>query len=116
LWQSKKNGPFVPSAVVVGDLYFVADDQGTASCLDVKTGAEKWRERLGSGRMRPSPVAAGGSVYFIALDGMTTVVRADAEYEVVSKNPLGEDVAASLALSGGCVFIRGDKHLWCIGK
>lgn len=116
MWQSKKNGPFVPSAVVVDDLYFFTDDQGTASCLDLKTGAEKWRERIGSGRMRPSPVAAGGHVYFTALDGTTTVVKAAAGFEVVAKNPLGEEVAASASLSRGCVFLRGGKHLWCLGK
>lgn len=116
LWQSKKNGPFVPSAVVVGDLYFVSDDQGIATCLDLKTGAERWRERITNGRMRPSPVAAGECVYFTALDGTTTVVKVSAEFEVVAKNPLGEEVAASFALSRGCVFVRGGKHMWCIGK
>lgn len=116
LWRSKKQGPFVPSAVVVGDLYFMSDDQGTATCLDLKTGAEKWRERLGTGRMRPSPVAAGGNVYFTALDGNTTVIRAADEFEVVAKSSLGEDVAASFALADGRVYVRGAKHLWCIGK
>lgn len=116
LWRSKKVGPFVPSAIVVGGLHFMTDDQGTGTCLDLKTGAEKWRERVGSGRMRPSPVAAGGLVYFTALDGTTTVVKATDEFEPVAKNSLGEDVAASLALSGGHIFVRGDKHLWCLGK
>ena len=115
LWQSKKTGPFVPSAIVVNDLYFVADDQGTASCLDLKTGAEKWRERIANGRMRPSPVAAGGNVYFTALDGNTTVVKASSDFEVVAKNPLGEDVAASLALSSQHIFVRTGNNLFCIG-
>lgn len=116
LWQSKKNGPFVPSAIVVGELYFMTDDQGTATCLDLKTGKELWRERLTTGRMRPSPVSAEGQIYFTALDGTTMVVRATSDFEVISKNALGEDVAASFALSGRCVYIRGDKHLWCIGQ
>jgi outer membrane protein assembly factor BamB len=71
---------------------------------------------VATGRIRPSPVAAGGNIYFTALDGTTTVVKAGGEFEVVAKNPLSEDAAASLALSGGHVFVRGDKHLWCIGK
>jgi outer membrane protein assembly factor BamB len=116
LWRSKKNGPLVPSAIVVGDLYFMTDDQGTATCLDLKTGTEKWRERLGTGRMRPSPVAADGNIYFTGLDGTTVVVKAADEFELLAKNPLGEEVAASLALSGGRIFIRGGQHLWCIGK
>ncbi|MEY4395022.1 MAG: hypothetical protein RL595_2271 [Planctomycetota bacterium] len=34
----------------------------------------------------------------------------------VAKNPLGEDVAASLALAGRHIFVRGGKQLWCVGK
>lgn len=116
LWRSKKNGPFIPSAIVVGELYFMTDDQGTATCLALKSGQEVWRERLHNGRMRPSPVAADGLIYFTALDGTTTIIRAAADFEVVAKNPLGEDVAASPALAGGNIFLRGDKHLWCIGR
>ena len=35
---------------------------------------------------------------------------------VVAKNPLGEFTFASPALSDGQLFIRGEKHLFCIGK
>ena len=116
LWQSKKNGPFVPSAVVVNDLYFVADDQGTAMCLDLKTGAEKWKERIANGRMRPSPVAADGKIYFTSLDGTTSVVRAAAEYELFAKNPLGEPVAASFVLANRTIFVRSESTLFAIGQ
>jgi hypothetical protein len=34
----------------------------------------------------------------------------------VAKNELGERTFASPAISGGQLFIRGDKHLFCIGK
>ena len=44
------------------------------------------------------------------------IARHLAEFEVVAKNPLGEEVAASLSLSRGHIFIRGAKHLWCLGK
>ncbi|VTS05861.1 PQQ-binding-like beta-propeller repeat protein [Tuwongella immobilis] len=116
LWESKKTGPFVPSAIVVGEHYFFSNDQATAYCMDLKTGEEKWRERLGSGRMRPSPVATRDAIYFTALDGVTTVIPTTGEFDVLAKNPLGEEVAASFALVDGAIYIRGDKHLWCIRK
>ena len=116
IWQSKKTGPFVPSGIVVDELYFVANDQGTATCYDTKTGEDKWKERVSTGRMRPSPVAADGMIYFTALDGSTTIIKASDDFQVVAKNKLDEDVAASFALSGGKIYIRGDKHLWCVGK
>ena len=116
LWQSKRNGPFVPSAVVAGGLYFVADDQGTVTCLDLATGKEQWRERVATARMRPSPVAADGKVFLTALDGTTFAMKASAEFEVLAKNKLGEDVAASFAAAGGSFFVRGQTHLWKLGK
>lgn len=114
VWQSKKTGPFVPSAIVVGDLYFYANDQGAGTCLELQTGTERWKERIGNGRMRPSPVAADGLIYFTALDGMTTVINATATFASRGSNKLGEDVAASLALAQQRIFIRSAKHLWCI--
>lgn len=116
LWQTKKTGPFVPSAVVANDLYFVPDDQGTVTCYALDSGKELWKERVASGRMRPSPVAAEGRVYFTALDGTTHVIKAAREYEPVAKNPLGEEVAASFALSEAEIFIRGQTHLWKVSR
>lgn len=115
LWRSKWIGPFIPSPVLVGKFLLVPDDQGTVTCLDTSTGKELWKERI-SGRARPSPVVAGDVVYLTGLDGTTTMFKAGSKFELVAKNKLGEDVAASPALSRGCLFIQGDKHLWCIGK
>ena len=49
-------------------------------------------------------------------DGNTHVVRASRTFELVAKNPLGEEVYASPAVSHGELFLRGTKHLFCIGK
>ena len=35
-------------------------------------------------------------------------------YNLVAKNEIGESTFASPALSDGQLFIRGDKHLFCI--
>jgi hypothetical protein len=43
-------------------------------------------------------------------------VKTSDEYELLAKNPLGEKVFASPAFSDGDIFIRGAKHLWCIGE
>jgi outer membrane protein assembly factor BamB len=59
-------------------------------------------------------VVADGRVYFTSDEGITFVVKASDEYELLAKNPLGEKVFASPAFSDGDIFIRGAKHLWCI--
>jgi len=44
------------------------------------------------------------------------VVRAAEKFEVLATNDLGEDNRASAAVSNGRIFLRGDKHLYCIQK
>jgi hypothetical protein len=72
-------------------------------------------ERLGGGHSA-STVSAGGLVYFVSDQGTTTVIRPGAKFEVVAKNELREKVSASPAISQGQIFIRGEKHLFCIGQ
>jgi hypothetical protein len=43
------------------------------------------------------------------------VVRAGETFELLAKNDVGENVVASPAIAGGRIYIRGDKHLICVG-
>jgi outer membrane protein assembly factor BamB len=115
VWESTGAKCYVPSPVVVGDHLIVADDRGTANCFVAKTGERLWQERLGS-HFSASLVTAGGLAYLIADDGTTKVVRPGKELNVVAENPLGEHCSSSPALSQGCIFIRGQKHLFCFGN
>lgn len=117
-WSKKNEGGYVPSPVAHGGKLFVVDDkQGFASCWDVKTGKEFWKEKLGGATgYHASAVAAEGRVYFTNDAGVTFVVKAEGELDVLAKNALGEKVYASPAFSDGDIFHRGEKHLWCIGK
>jgi outer membrane protein assembly factor BamB len=115
-WSKKNEGSYVPSPVASGGKLFLVDDiHYKASCWDVKTGKMEWQEQLGRVKFRSSAALAEGRVYFTAEDGVTYVVKASDEYELLAKNPLGERVYASPAFSDGDIFIRGAKHLWCIG-
>jgi len=45
------------------------------------------------------------------------VLRASQKFECLATNSLGgEQMNASLAVSEGQIFIRTDKHLWCVGE
>ena len=94
-------------------------DGGVVTAYDAKTGDELYLKRAVSpGRYYASPVAAGGNVYFTALDdGTVTVLKGGAAPpEVVVKNaPLGERVAATPAIADSVLYIRGEKHLYAFG-
>ena len=47
--------------------------------------------------------------------GVTTVVRPGPKLDIVATNKLGEDCYSSPAISQGQIFIRAEKHLFCIG-
>ncbi len=105
---------YVPSPIAAGDYFLVVSDPGYACCFDAKTGKLAWQEKLGE--HHASLVSAHGLVYFLSDEGVTTVVRPGPEYEEVARNELGERCFASPALSAGRIYLRGDRHLFCIGK
>ena len=63
-----------------------------------------------------SPVVAEGRIYYMDDDGITWVVKASDKFEVLEKNAIGEECYASPAFSKGEIFLRGSKHLYCIGR
>jgi outer membrane protein assembly factor BamB len=115
VWHETKGAGYVPSPVAVGDNIFLVKDDGVGSCRDTKTGKLHWLERVGR-HAHSSPVAADGRIYFIDDDGVTQVIKAAAEFEPLAKNTIGEPCFSSPALSNGQIFMRGEKHLFCIGK
>ena len=42
------------------------------------------------------------------------VLRAGQKFELLAHNDMGEGIVASPAISDGQIFIRGEKHLFCI--
>jgi outer membrane protein assembly factor BamB len=114
-WRSARNAPFVPSALALDGLYYIVDDSGIAACFEAGMGKLVWQQRLG-GAFTASPVAADGKIYFVDEEGRTTVVRTGRKFEVLAKNQLGEPVFASPAIADDGLFIRSDRHLYCIGK
>jgi len=113
-WHSTAARCYVPSPVVVGEYLIVADDRGTANCFDTDKGERHWQERLGK-HFSASPVTAGGLVYLTADDGLTKIVRPGPKLDLVAENELGEHCYSSPAISHGCFFFRGEKHLYCLG-
>jgi outer membrane protein assembly factor BamB len=73
-------------------------------------------ERLPGISTYASPVVtADGRIYF-ASAGKSYVLKVGDKLEILAENDLGEDNRASAAVSGGKLFIRGDRSLYCIGK
>jgi outer membrane protein assembly factor BamB len=113
--HAKKTKDYVPSPIAHGNLFFLVNDNGTASCWDAGSGAKQWEKRLGQ-HHSASPISAGGHLYFLDDDGQMYVVEASNQFKLVARNDVGEECYASPAVAHGQLFIRTLHHLYCIGQ
>lgn len=114
-WRMERAVQVTPSPLLVGDELYLVSDLGVVTCLDAKTGQSHWQERLG-GSFSASPVFADGRIYFMNETGVTTVIGPGKEFHRLATNSL-EDAwtLASMAVSGGSIFIRSADYLYRIG-
>ena len=115
-WKVKRYVPSKPSVLLVDDLIYMVDDTGIASCIDAKTGAEVWRERI-KGNFSGSPIHAAGKLYFFAEDGSATVLATGRTFKLLGESKLPEPgVMASPAIAGDSLLVRGKENLYCITR
>ncbi len=115
VWEQTDQVPTMSSFVYHDGRLYTAKENGFAMCLDARTGKPLWKQRIG-GTHSASPVVADGKVYFLSEEGEATVIEAGAEFKLIAKNRIPEKCQASYAVSGGQIFIRTEKNLYCIGK
>ncbi|HXG48452.1 MAG TPA: PQQ-binding-like beta-propeller repeat protein, partial [Methylomirabilota bacterium] len=115
VWEQRKGCPTQPSPIFVAPYLYAITDGGVVSCYNPRNGEVIYQERVG-GNFSASPVHADGKIYFLSEAGETTVVAPGAEFKVLARNPLGERCQASMAVSQGHLFLRTEKHLFCVGR
>jgi outer membrane protein assembly factor BamB len=117
LWSRTRATPYVPSPLLYRDsLYFLAHYQGIVTRVKASTGENRpGPMRLtGIGDIYASPVAAGNRVYITDLSGATIVLSDEDDPRVLALNRLNDSFSASAAIAGGELYLRGEKHLYCI--
>jgi outer membrane protein assembly factor BamB len=112
-WGFSKSAPKRPSQIIVGELMFMINDEGVASCIDAKTAKIMWQKRVG-GEYRASPIVANGRIYFFSRDGTTPVIEAAEDYKLLAKNKLENGFQASPAVAGNSLYLRTITDLYCV--
>ncbi len=116
-WKIDRLAPDCPSLLLSDNrLYFLSKNSGIVSCANAEDGTMFFEgQRLnGISGVYSSPVAADGKVFITGRDGQTVVLQDAMEYKVLAQNDVGERVDATLALVDDQIFIRGERHLFCI--
>ncbi|MEN1678192.1 MAG: PQQ-binding-like beta-propeller repeat protein [Planctomycetota bacterium] len=117
-WSVSRDTPDIASPLLSGGrLYFYKGKSGILSCFDGATGKAHYKtKRTGLQSIYASPVAAGGHVYLTDRDGKTVVIKDAEEFKIVATNSVGETVDATPAPVGDELFIRGERHLFCLAE
>ena len=117
LWTHPRAAGYTPSALIHRGRVYLVHDLGTMLVLDLATGKEVYRARLGGvgHTFSASPIGAGDRVYFVDEEGTTIVLGAGDAYVEIAQNDLGEMSLASPAVDGASLYIRTDKALYRIG-
>ncbi|MBS0204913.1 MAG: PQQ-like beta-propeller repeat protein [Planctomycetes bacterium] len=118
-WEIDRDTPDVGSLLLSsGRVYFYKEKAGVLTCVDAATGERHFGPvRIpGLQAIYASPIAAGGHVYLTSRNGTTVVIKDSAKYEVVATNSVNETVDATPAPVDRELFIRGEKHLFCIAE
>ncbi len=112
-WIETKAMPSKPSPLYVDGRLYTIEDKGVATCLEAKTGAKVWQDRVG-GNYSASPLSAEGCIYFLSEEGKVTVIAAGPEFQVLAENQLDDGIVASPAVAGRSLLIRTTTHLYRI--
>jgi len=116
-WRWQRDTPYVPSPLLYGDmLYFNKLNNAVLTCLDAKTGKPLFESvRLPSlSNIYASPVGASDRIYLVGRDGTALVLKRSATLEVLATNKLDDSFDASPAIAGRQLFLRGQRHLYCL--
>ena len=116
-WAHARQGNYMQTPIVVGDLLYGCSDSGVLTCFDAKTGAIRYSERLvrGGEGFTASPVSDGRHLYFASELGKVHVVPVGDKFSVATTNALGETCMASPALNSGTLFFRTREQLIAVG-
>jgi outer membrane protein assembly factor BamB len=119
VWQSPKLRTSYCSPVYhQGRVYTVTMD-GIVHCADAAGGKHLWSHRLDTPSdeiYSASPLIAEGRLYVVSEKGTATVLKLGDEPSVMATSALPDTILASPVASGGALYLRSDRYLYCIGE
>jgi outer membrane protein assembly factor BamB len=113
-WQVKKSYPSIPAPLVYRGVMYLMKEGGIVSSLDPASGQVLKQGRTPDAleEYYASPVAGDGKIYVVSASGKVTVLKADAQWEILATTDLDDEVWATPAIAGGNLYIRTRTALY----
>lgn len=87
IWRAAEANPSFCSPCVHEGYAYWLNRAGIVYCIDLATGEQKYAKRCPQGGWA-TPYGCGDHIYIFGKDGLTTVLKAGPEYEVIAENQL----------------------------
>ncbi len=95
-WSKQRGGVYLPSPIVYGEYLYTVANNGILTAYEAKTGVRVYQQRIGEGgSFVASPVAEADTTLRHQREDGVYVIKAGAQYELLSKNPIGEPVSVN---------------------
>ncbi|MEW6358977.1 MAG: PQQ-binding-like beta-propeller repeat protein [Planctomycetota bacterium] len=115
-WTFEDGLPDCASPLTDGKyLLMAAAGYGCLTCVDAKTGKKLWQQDCPD-MFWSSPTLVGRRVFITDIPGKTHILDLSDEYKSLGKGDVGEKVYATPAFVDSKIYLRGERHLFCIGK
>ena len=114
-WKNEDTGlPDLCSLLCDGpQVYTLA--HGVLYAFDAQTGQSLWSKKT-DGEFQASPACVNGKIHLLTTEGVTIIGEATREgFKETGRATLGEKAGASPAFAPGRIYLRGKRHLFCIG-
>lgn len=115
-WKNEDNGlPDMCSMLCDGPRVYTLVF-GVFHAFDALTGKHLWAHETNA-KFQASPALVNGRIHLLTADGVNIIGEGGAEgFKETGRAPLGEGAGASPAYAPGRIYLRGKKHIFCIGK
>jgi len=113
-WTVEDDLPNIASPATDGrQVYLLSGSMLT--CYSAADGRKLYEKDFDS-PFRASPTVVGDRLYLLDETGVMIVVATGPTFRQLARSELGEPASATPAFLNGRIYIRGGKHLFCIGK
>jgi outer membrane protein assembly factor BamB len=116
LWSNPDAPTSNPSPLLYeGLLYLVSNRGGEITCLDAANGDLVYQEKIDNvAACWASPWAHEDKIFFTDEKGVTQVLKAGRDFEVLHQNVLEDKVWASVAVTKDAYLLKGTGQIYCI--
>ena len=114
-WLVRRKGSYMATPLLMDGLLYVVRWNGVLLCLEARTGAIVYEERLPPGAYSASPVGGDDKIYVANEAGMVSVVRAGRTFALLHTTAGDEPILASPAISEGLILFRTAGGLLAVG-